>query len=91
MSAEGAGSVVLLLLALVVLATALALLNLAIGAARQERQRAQAKGMPRRLWPHTHAVYLDMRGVQPYVVREALYRAGVHVYGVQPPALERAE
>lgn len=77
----------LLILSLVVLAAALMLLGAAVGVAREQRERA--RGLPRRLYPHAHAVYVDMNGVQPYALREALYRAGVQVLQVQPPALQK--
>lgn len=90
MSAELTGGAVLLIISVVVLAAALMLLAEAIKVARRGHAKGEVRDytLPRRLWPQAHAVYIDLNGVQPYVLREALYRAGVQVYGVQPPALQ---
>lgn len=84
MNAEQATGLFLIAVALVLLLVALRLLGIAL---REARAAGPApKPQPRRLWADdATAVYVDMRGVQPYVLREALYRAGVGVYGVQPP------
>lgn len=84
-------SIALLVVAFMTLGVGLFMLVYAFRVARRGHANGEVRDstMPPRLWPHTHAVYVDMNGVQPYVLREALYRAGVNVYGIQAPALER--
>lgn len=83
-------SIALLVVAFMTLGVGLFMLVYAFRVVRPQPKPLDRR-MPQRLWPHTHAVYVDMNGVQPYVLREALYRAGVNVYGIQAPALERLE